>query len=116
MIDDIYKRTKILGKACIKIALVLPNDKALALLMRNYLVDGAAKMSVKAKGLMSTQVQDIFIKNLSEAKEAADACNYWLEFVKEENMIDSHIIDPILVESSEICKLLSLAMKKVKPN
>lgn len=116
MIDDIYKRTKILSKACIKIALVLPQDKAISLLIRGQLVEAASSMTIKSKGLMSIQIQDIFIKNLSAAKESSDATNYWLEMVKEENLMDASIIDPILAESTEIAKLLTLAMRKVKPN
>lgn len=114
MIDDIYNRTKILSKACIKIALVLPTDKPMALLIRSHLADTAAKMTIKSKGLMSLQIQDLFVRNMAEAKEAADACNYWLEMVKDEALISEDIINPIFAESNEICKLLGLALRKMK--
>lgn len=116
MIDDIHKRAKVLSKACLKIALVLPNDKPMSLLIRPNLIESATKMTIKCKGLMSTQVPDIFIRNLSEAKEHTDGCNYWLELVKDEQLLDEKILEPIYQESEDIAKLLSLAMKKVKPN
>ena len=116
MINDLYKRSKTLSKACIKMALVLPTDKALALVIRGHLVDRASQLSIKCKGLMNTQGQELFIKNVSEALEAADACNYWLEMIKDEDFFESHIIDPIFSESQDLSKLLSLALKKVKPS
>lgn len=116
MIDDIHVRAKVLSKACIKVALVLPNDKPMSLVIRPNLIESATKMTIKCKGLMSTQVPDIFLKNLVDAKEFTDGCNYWLEIVKEEGLLDEKIIDPIYQESDDISKLLSLAMRKVKPN
>ncbi len=116
MIDDLYNRSRTLSKACIKMALVLPNDKALAIVIRGNLIESSSKLSIKCKGLMNTQGQELFIKNVSEAREAADACNYWLEMVHEEGYFEEHIIDPIFQESKDISKLLALALAKVKPS
>lgn len=116
MIDDIYKRAKVLSKACIKISLVLPGDNGMSIVIRSNLIQAASQMTIKCKGLMSTQVQDYFLKNVMDAKEQADACSYWLEMVNEEQFIDSTIIEPILAESIELSKLFTLAMRKVKPN
>ena len=116
MIDDIYKRSKILSRACLKIASVLPADKAFAAMARPHLIDAASKMTIKARGLMAGQVQDLFLRNAMDAKEAADACHFWLELVREEGLIDGNILDPILEETEELAKLFSFAMKKAKPN
>ena len=105
-----------MSKACLKIALVLPHDQALAIVIRSKLIDAASELSIRSKGLMSTQVQDLFAKSLTHAKYSADGCAYWLEMVKEEAYLDATIIDPIYKESQDICNLLSLALKKVKPN
>lgn len=116
MIDDLYKRSKTLSKACIKMALVLPIDKALAVAIRGHLIERASELSIKCKGLMNSQGQELFLKKVSEALEAADACNYWLEMIKDEGFFEAHIIDPIFSESQDLSKLLSLALKKVKPS
>lgn len=116
MIEDIYQRTKVLGKTCLKIALVLPTDVALCNLMRGHLIDRASDMAIKSKGLMVTQHPDYFLKKLSEAKEATDGVIYWLELIREEGYLESQIIDPILEESLAIGKILALAIRKVKPN
>lgn len=116
MIDDIYKRAKLLSKTCLKIALVLPADVALCNLIRAQLVDRATDMAIKSKGLMVTQNPDFFLKKLGDAKEACDGCQYWLEIISEENHLDSAIINPILEESMAISNLFAHAMRKVKPN
>ncbi|PCJ65529.1 MAG: hypothetical protein COA58_08955 [Bacteroidetes bacterium] len=116
MIDDIYKRAKLLSKTCLKIALVLPPEITMCNLMRGHLIDRATNMAIKAKGLMVTQNPDYFLKKLSEAKESCDGCAYWLELIKDENYLESDIINPILEESEAISYLFAMAIKKIKPN
>ena len=116
MIEDIYERSKLLSRTCLKIALVLPQDKAIAVLTRPHLVDRATDLAIKAKGLMITQNPEYFLKKLSEAKESSDGVHYWLELIQDEGLLDSNIINPILEESSAISTLFALAIKKIKPN
>lgn len=116
MMDDVYSRAKLLSKTCLKIALVLPAEITLCNLMRGQLIDRATEMAIKSKGLMMTQNSDFFGKKLSEAKEAADGCHYWLELIHEENYLDSAIINPILAESEAISHLFAMAIRKIKPN
>ncbi|MBR9860914.1 hypothetical protein GYB22_09225 [bacterium] len=116
MKDDLYSRSKTLSTTCLKIALVLPAEIPLCNLIRGHLVDSSAKLAVKAKGLMTTQAQQFFLQKLSDAKEAADACTYWLELVQQEKYLESHIIDPILEESESISHLFALAIRKIGPN
>ena len=116
MIQDIYKRTKTLSTACLKIALVLPQDVIMCNLMRGQLIEKASDMAIKSKGLMITQNPEYFLKKLSEAKEATDGCQYWLELIRDEKYLDSEIIDPIYAESESISHLFALAIRKIKPN
>ena len=116
MIDDIYKRAKLLSKTCLKIALVLPADIPLCNLMRGHLIDRSTGMAIKAKGLMVTQNPDYFLKKLADAKESCDGTQYWLELIAEEDWLDSEIIRPILEENIAISNLFALAIKKIKPN
>ena len=116
MIDDIYKRAKLLSKTCLKIALVLPTEVAMCNLMRAHLIERATDMAIKSKGLMVTQNPDFFMKKLGDAKEACDGCQYWLELIAEENYLDSGIINPILEESAAISHLFAQAIRKIKPN
>ncbi len=116
MIDDIYKRTKLLSKTCLKIALVLPNDVALCNLIRGRIIEDATSMAIKSKGLMVTQNPDFFLQKLANAKESSDGCQYWLELISEEKYLESGIISPILEESKAISNLFALAIRKIKPN
>ncbi|HAY88438.1 MAG TPA: hypothetical protein DCY51_03275 [Bacteroidetes bacterium] len=116
MIADIYQRAKLLSKTCLKIALVLPVEVTMCNLVRGHLIDRATDMAIKSKGLTATQNPEYFLKKLSEAKEASDGCQYWLELIKEENYLDSTIINPILEESEAISYLFAMAIRKIKPN
>jgi hypothetical protein len=64
MIDDIYKRAKLLSQTCLKIALVLPVEIPMCNLMRGHLIERCTDMAIKAKGLMVTQNPDFFLKKL----------------------------------------------------
>ena len=64
MIDDIYKRAKLLSKTCLKIALVLPTEVAMCNLMRGHLIERATDMAIKSKGLMVTQNPDFFYEEI----------------------------------------------------
>ena len=116
MIEDIYKRTKILSGACLKIALVLPADVAMCNLIRGHLIERSTDLAIKSKGLMVTMNPDYFLKKLSEAKEAADGVEYWLEMVQDDKYIDPSIMNPILEESKAVSQILALAIRKIKPN
>ena len=116
MIDDIYKRAKLLSKTCLKIALVLPQDVALCNLIRGLLIERATDMAIKSKGLMATQNPEYFLQKLSSAKEATDGCQYFLELINDEGYLDSSIIHPILEESVSISHLFAMAIRKIKPN
>lgn len=114
MIEDIYKRSKILSKTCIKIALVLPHDKPMTHVIRNPLIEKAATLTIQSKGLMMPNLPDFFKNNILLAREAANGCNFWLELVKEEGLISSDIIDPIIEESALLARTFSVALKSVK--
>lgn len=116
MIGDIYGRAKTLSRTCIKIALVLPAEIALSNLIRGLLIEQATTLAIKSKGLMASQNPEYFLKKLSEAKESSDGVMYWLELVKDEDYLDSTIINPILAESAEISHLFAMAIQKIKPN
>jgi|TARA_B110000902_G_scaffold266564_1_gene354794 hypothetical protein len=116
MIADIYQRAKLLSKTCLKIALVLPAEVAMCNLVRGHLIDRATDMAIKSKGLTATQNPEYFLRKLSEAKEASDGCQYWLDLIKEENYLDSAIINPILEESEAISHLFAMAIRKIKPS
>lgn len=116
MIDDIYKRAKLLSKTCLKIALVLPAEITMCNLMRGHLIERSTDMAIKAKGLMVTQNPDYFLKKLADAKESCDGTQYWLELIAEEGYLDSEIIHPILEESIAISNLFAMAIRKIKPN
>lgn len=114
MIDDIYNRCKILSRTCMKIAIVLPHDKPMTHIVRTPLTERASALTILSKGLMMPSLPDFFKTNLLQAREAANGCNYWLELIKENELISSEIINPIIEESELLAKAFSVALKSVK--
>ena len=116
MIENIYERTKVLSKTCLKIALVLPKDVLMGNLTREKLVIQSSNLAIKSKGLLVTQNSDFFLQKLNDARESVDGCYYWLDLIKEEGWVNSDILNPVLEECSAISDLFGAAIKKIKPN
>jgi len=115
MIENIYERSKILSKTCLKIALVLPQN-TMGNIAKDQLIERLSNLAIKSKGLLVTQNPEFFLKKLNDAREAVDGCYYWLEIAYDEKWIDIAIIEPVLKECDAISKLFGMAIKKIKPN
>ena len=115
MIENIYERTKVLSKTCLKIALVLPKDILMSNEACKQLIAQSSNLAIKSKGLLVTQNPDFFLQKLNDARESIDGCYYWLDLIKEEVWVNSDILNPVLEECSAISDLFGAAIKKITP-
>jgi len=116
MIENIYDRTKVLSKTCLKIALVLPKDILMSSVTREHLIIHSSNLAIKSKGLMVTQNPDFFLQKLNDARESVDGCYYWVDTIKEEGWVSLGILNPVLEECNTISDLFGAAIKKINPN
>lgn len=113
-IEELRGRTTTLANACIKVSVLLPGGNALINLVKEKLLIHASDLSVKTRILGYPQNSEHFINRLNESADAANACAFWLELVKGEQLMDVNLIDPLIDECDALLKLFLLVAKKSK--
>ena len=111
---ELKDRTKVLGHTCTKLALLLPHTNVVALHLRNELLAVSIDLPCKTRSLLVGQSTANFVKNLGECSEQADRCGYILEFILEEKMMETHLVQPLKDECDELIQLFYAAFKSVK--
>ncbi len=111
---ELKERTKILGHTCTKLALLLPQNNVVAMHLRNELLAVAIDLPSKTRGLLIGQTTANFVRKLSDCSELADRCGYILEFIEEENMMETKLITPLIDECNALIQLFYSAFKSVK--
>jgi len=111
---ELKNRVQKLSHAGLKIALVLPQNKALSALIRGEIIKSASQMAIQAIGLYQGQLSHTFVNNLNQAKNQANGFLYWLDLVKSEKLLDENIINPLLTETEQIINMYIQAFKSLK--
>ncbi|MFM9944485.1 MAG: hypothetical protein ACKVQB_04560 [Bacteroidia bacterium] len=111
---ELKERTKLLGHTCTKLALLLPQNNLIAMHLRNELLAVSIDLPSKTRGLLVGQSTANFVRKLSDCSELADRCGYILEFIDDEKMMESHLINPLMEECNELIRLFYSAYKSVK--
>ena len=112
--EELNLRTKTLANACIKVSILLPANATLGILIKDRLLNCATDLAVKSRGLGMTQNAEYFANRLNSAAEAANSCGFWLEMIKDEQLMDVSLINPLIEESNTLLSLFLQASKKVK--
>ncbi len=111
---ELRERTKILGHTCTKLALLLPANNLIALHLRNELLAVAIDLPSKTRGLLVGQSTVNFVKKLSDCSELADRCGYILEFINDEQMMETQLVTPLIEECNDLIHIFYTAFKSVK--
>lgn len=112
--EELNLRTKTLAKACIKVCILVQPQAALNLLVKDKLLAAATELASKVRGLGMPQNSEYFAQRLNTAADAVNTCAFWLEIIRDEQMMDSSLIVPLIEECDTLLALFLLASKKVK--
>lgn len=112
--QELKERTKIFGQTCTKLALVLPQKNAMSEHLRKELLKVSFDLPSKARNLLIGQSTLSFVNKLSECSELANRCTYILEFIIDENLMETSLVTPLIDESNSLINLFYNAFKTVK--
>jgi hypothetical protein len=111
----IYNKTNTLSKACLKVAMVLPQDNQMAAFARIELVRNASDLGIKTRGLMVGQLGEVFVDRLSKAVDSCNGCGYWLQLILDDGILNKpEILTPLIRECDELSLMFLGALKKAK--
>ena len=108
--DQLKKRTKEFAHRCVKLALSLPSTK-LGRHIQGQLIRCSTSVAANYRAANLGQTKAVFISKLSIVIEEVDESFFWIEFIKDENLLKENKIVPLLNESNEL-KAIFIASRK----
>jgi four helix bundle protein len=99
--DELKRRTKEFAHRCVKLAMALP-DTQLGNHIRGQLVRCSTSVASNSRAACIAQSKASFISKLSIVIEESDESLFWLEFIIDENLINKHLVEPLMIEAEEL--------------
>ena len=110
------KRTKVFAHKCVRLALVFPKND-LGRHTGRQLMRCATSVAANYRATCLAQTKKSFISKLSIVIEEVDESNFWLEFIKDEKIIDNlENVEELLKESLELTKIFVSSRKTAEQN
>ena len=112
--EELKKRTKEFAHRCVKLALALPKTQ-LGKHIAGQLIRCATSVAANYRATLHSQSKAAFISKLSIVVEEADESEFWLEFIMDENLLESNRVQPLLNEAHELTSIF-IATRKTAQN
>ncbi len=114
--NDLIRRTKDFAHRCVKFSVLLPKSK-LGNHINGQLVRCSTSVAANYRASCVAISKKSFISKLSIVIEEVDGSNFWLEFIKDENLLKgSNELDYLLNESSELTSIFIASRKTAQQN
>ncbi len=112
MKQELIIRTKEFAHRCVKLALTLPNN-TLGNHIKGQLIRCSTSVAANYRAACVAQSTKSFIAKLSIVIEEADESIFWLDFIKDENLIKFELLEPLLKESKELTAIFIASRKTI---
>jgi four helix bundle protein len=113
------KRTKEFAHRCVKVALSLPRS-ILGNHIKQQLIRCATSVAANYRSALLAQTKAAFVSKVSIVIEEADECEFWLEFIVDEKLMEKRKVLPLLNEAHELSSIFistrRTAQKRKKPS
>jgi four helix bundle protein len=111
--EELKKRTKEFSHRCVKLAMALPNTQ-LGNHLRGQLIRCSTSVASNYRATCISQSKASFISKLSIVIEEADESYFWLEFLIDENLLKSNLVEPLLKEAKELTAIFIASRKTAR--
>jgi len=108
--DELIKRTKEFAHRCVKLATVLPQTP-LGRHIRGQLIRCSTSAAANYRAACLAQSKSSFIAKISIVLEETDETAFWLEFIIDEKLSKSNLIEPLLQEAQELTAIFAASRK-----
>jgi four helix bundle protein len=99
--EKLKKRTKDFAHLCVKLALSV-NSSILGKHLAKQLIRCSTSVAANYRSACLAHSKASFIAKLSIVLEEIDESAFWLEFIKDENMIKNESIESLINEAGEL--------------
>lgn len=111
--EQMDKRVKSFALEVIKLCKFLPDSRE-GILFENQLFRSAISLGAHYRAACRVVSTKDFASKLEAVEEAADQNLYWLEMIRDLNLIRKEILDPILKENEEIIAILVKTLRSAE--
>jgi four helix bundle protein len=111
--EELKRRTKKFAHRCVKLAMALPNTQ-LGNHLRGQLIRCSTSVASNYRAACIAQSKASFISKLSIVIEEADESYFWMEFIIDENLIESNLVEPLLKEADELTAIFIASRKTAR--
>ena len=115
MKEELKKRTKQFAHRCVKLALALPNNY-LGNHIKGQLIRASTSVAANYRAVCIAQSKASFISKISIVIEEVDECNFWIEFLIDESLLDKIKVEPLLKEAAELTAIFVASRKTAANN
>lgn len=113
--NDLKERTRVFSHAGVKLALSLGSD-SLSRHIQRQLIRSVTSVAANYRAASLSQSKNEFIAKLSIVVEESDECIYWIEFMREEKLLEESAIVPVLNEAKELTVIFVQARRSAQNN
>ncbi len=113
--EKIEERTYKFALRIIKLACALPNDYASQTIGRQVLRSGTSIGANIEEAIGAASKRDFADKVAIAAKEARET-HYWLRLIRDSELIEARLIEPLIQEALELKKILSKTVSTTRQN
>ena len=108
--EELKRRTKKFAHDCIKLAILLPNTY-LGNHIKGQLIRSSTSTASNYRAVCLAQSKPSFISKISIVIEEADESLFWLQFIKDETLIENEELDRLLIEANELVSIFISSRK-----
>jgi len=110
---ELKERTKEFAHRCVKLALDLPNT-SLGRHISGQLIRCSTSVAANYRATCLAQSKAGFVAKLSIVLEETDESAFWLEFIIDEELLKSNLVEPLLKEAKELTAIFFASRKTAK--
>jgi four helix bundle protein len=111
--EELKQRTKTFAHRCVKLSITLPNTY-LGNHIKGQLIRSSTSTASNYRSTCIAQSKASFISKLSISLEEADETFFWLEFIIDEKLLKSKLVEPLLNEAKELTSIFVSSRKTAR--
>ena len=113
--EQLKKRTKNFAHRCVKLALSI-SSSILGNHLAKQLIRCSTSVAANYRSACLAQSKASFIAKISIVLEEADESFFWLDFIKDEQLINKESMSPLIDEANELKAIFYSSRKTARDN
>ncbi len=113
--EDLKKRTKVFAIDIIKFCDAFPNKKVYWVIV-DQIIRSATSVGANYRASLRAKSKNDFAYKINIVLEEADETCYWLEVLKESELMKGHELDKLLKEANELTSIFAKTLISTRAN